>query len=150
MPGIKPRPKADRPRINSCPMRKPRRSEEPPFQGGAFDIFMVYREHFYLRIMIDLGRHFCVSTVMPGMKPRPKANPLLMNLRPLDKRRLSEAPPFQGGSFDIFILYVQHFHPHIMIDMGRHFCVSTVMPDMKARDRANPPFINSCPTRNPR
>ena len=128
----------------------PKLSKEPPLQGGASDIIRFYMEHLDPQIMIDLGRHYCVSRAMPGLKPRPKANPIFMNSRPLKQPRLSEEPPYQGGTFDIFILYLKHLNPQIMIDMGRHFCVSTVMPDMKPPDRANPPFINSCLTRNPR
>jgi hypothetical protein len=128
----------------------PKLSKEPPMQGGASDIFRFYMEHFDPQIMIDLGRHYCVPRAMPGLKPRPKANHPFINSCLTKKIKLSKEPPWQGGAFGIFRFYIQHLDPQIMIYLGRHYCVSTVMPGMHPRAKANPLFMNSRHLKNPR
>ena len=103
----------------------PKLSKEPPFQGGASDIFRFYMEHFDPQIMIDLGRHYCVPRAMPGLKPPPKANRPFINSCLTKEIKLSKEPPLRGGVFGIFRFYIQHFDHQIMIDLGRHFFVST-------------------------
>jgi hypothetical protein len=128
----------------------PKLSKEPPLKGGASDLFRFHIEHFDPQIMIDLGRHYCVSTAMPGLKPRPKANRPFINSCLTKKIKLSKEPPLRGGAFGIFRFYIQHFDPQIMIYVGRHFLVSTAMPGMKPRSKVRHLFINSCPMKKSR
>ena len=100
--------------------------------------------------MFHLGRHFCVSAVMPGTNGRPKRKSLFINSSPILETRSSNEPPCNGDTFSLFRFCNRPFNHENMFHLGRHFCVSAVMPGIDGRPKGNPPFINSSPILEPR